>query len=76
MALALGAQYRPAPEDERLAKSAANSANAVGAAGVSVAACAAAGTQDVCWFHVIFQPAFLLSQVAKRYGNGMKWKGI
>lgn len=43
VALALGAQYRPAPEDERLAKSAANGANAVGAAGVSVAACAAAG---------------------------------
>ena len=43
MALALGARHRPAPEDERLAKSAASGANAVGAAGVSVAACAAAG---------------------------------
>lgn len=43
VALALGARHRPAPEDERLAKSAASGANAVGAAGVSVAACAAAG---------------------------------
>ena len=42
MALSLGAR-RPAPDDERLARSAASGANAVGAAGVSVAACAAAG---------------------------------
>ena len=55
VALALGAQYRPAPEDERLAKSAANSANAVGAAGVSVAACAAAGGKSLM-FHML-QPA-------------------
>ena len=43
LALALGAARRPDPVDERLAKSAASGANTLGAAGVSVAACAAAG---------------------------------